>query len=116
MFVVTYHRSLHPEPVGGEDAFSDGDCPVGSPLGAEERLDGLNRSEGRLPSDSDSPIESQVSQVRSWREGLVVQGPLLRSVHGATGVHVGHGSCVRFPPVRRSDASSSGRLADSSFI
>ena len=44
MFVVTkasggveiYDRSLHSEPVGGENAVSDGDCPLGSPLGAKE--------------------------------------------------------------------------------
>ena len=113
--VETYHRCLHSEPVSCEDAVSDGDCPVSSPLGAEERLDGLHRPEGRLPSGADSSIESQVPQVHSRREGLAVQGLLLRSVHSAAGA--GHGSCVRFPPpVRCSDASLSGRLADSSFV
>ena len=53
----TYHRSLHPEPVGGEDAVSDGDCSVGSPLGAEERLDDLHRPKGCLPSGPGSSIE-----------------------------------------------------------
>ena len=58
---------------------------------------------------ADSSIESQIPQVHSRREGLAVQGPLLRSVHGAAGVHSGHGSCVRFPPpVRRSDVEISG--------
>ena len=53
--VETYHCSLHPEPVSGEDAVSYGDCPVGSLLGAEERLGGLYPLEGRVPSGADSP-------------------------------------------------------------
>ena len=113
----THHQSLHSEPVGGEDTVSDGDCPVGSLLGAEEWLDGLHRSEGCLPSDPCSSIESQVSQVHSQRKGLSIQGPLLRCVHGTSGVRTGHGSCVWFPSsVRCSDASVSGRLTDFSVI
>ena len=115
--VETHHRFLHFEPVGDEDAVSHGDCPVGSLLCVEERLDGLHRSEGRIPSDPYSPIESQVSQVHSRRKGLEVQGPLLWSVHGASGVPTGHGSCVWFPSsVRGSDAVVSGRLVDFSFV
>ena len=111
------HRSLHPEPVGGEDVFSDGDCPIGSLLGAEERLNGLYRSEGRLSSGSDSPIELQIPQVHHQREGLAVQGPLLRSVHSTVGVYTGYGSCVWFlPSVRRLDTALSGRLADSCVV
>ena len=30
--VENHCRSLHPEPVGGEDEFSDGVCSIGSPL------------------------------------------------------------------------------------
>ena len=89
-----YQRSLHPEPVGGEDVFSNGGCPIGSLLGAEERLNGLYRSEGCLSSGSDSPIELQIPQVHRQREGLAVQGPLLRSVHSTVGVYTGYGSCV----------------------
>ena len=113
--VETYHRSLHPEPVGGEDTVSDGDCSVSSLLGAEERLDGLHRPEGCLPSGPNSPTEFKVPQVHSQREGLAVQGPLLWSLHGATGVQSDHGSCVWFPPpVRRSDFEISGLILASS--
>ena len=113
----TYHRSLHSEPVGGEDAVSHGDGSVGSSLGAEERLDGLHRFEGCLSSDPHSSIESQVTQVHSRGKGLAVQGLLLWSVHGSSGVHTGHGSCCQFPSsVSSSDASVSGRLADSSVV
>ena len=112
--VENYHRSLHPEPVGGEDTVSDGDCPFGSPLSME---DGLRRPEGCLPSGANSSIGSQVPQVHSWREGLAAQGPLIWSVHGVAGVHSGHGSCVWFsPPVRRLNVEISGRRADSSFV
>ena len=84
---------------------------------AQERLDGLHRSEGCVPSDPDPPCVSQVSQVHSRREDLAVPGPLFRSVHGSTGVHSGDGTCVRFPPsAGNSDAPVSGRLADSCVI
>ena len=120
MFVVTKvvdHRPVHPEPECGSDSFSDGDISDGSLLCSQERLDGLHRSEGRVPSDPDPPCVSQVSQVHSRREDLAVSGPLLRSVHSSSGVHPRDGSCVRIPPsARNPDASVSGRLADSCAI
>ena len=115
--VETYHRSLHPEPVGGEDVVPYGDHPLGSLFCLEKRLDGLYQPEGRVPSGTDSPIESQVSQVHSRREGLAVSGPLIRFVHVASSVHMGHGSCLRVPPSAGCpDASVSERLADSCVI
>ena len=112
MFVVT-----NPEPECGSDSFSDGDLSDGSALCLQERLDGLHRSEGCLPSDSNPPCVSQVPQVHSRREDLAVQGPLLRSVHGSTGVHSRDGSCAGIPPsTGNPDASVSGQLADSCFI
>ena len=119
MFVVTKadHRPVHPEPECGSDSFSDGDLSDCSSLCLEERLDGLHRSEGCVPSDSDPPCVSQVSQVHSRREDLAVSGPPLRSVHSPTGVYPRDGSCVRIPPsAGSSDASVSGRLADPCVI
>ena len=119
MFVVTKanHQPVHPEPECGSDSFLDGDLSDGSGLCSVERLDGLHRSEGCLPSDPDPPCVSQVPQVHSRREDLVVPGPLLRSVHGSTGVHSCDGTCVGIPPsAGNPDASVSGRLADSCFI
>ena len=39
--VENHCRSLHPEPVVGEDKFSDGVCSIVSPLGAEKRMWGF---------------------------------------------------------------------------
>ena len=98
--LATNHRPVHPEPEFGSDSFSDGDLSDGSALCSQEWLDGL-----------------QVPQVHSRKEDLAVPGPLLRSVHGYTGVHSCDGTCVRIPPSARNlDASVSGRLADSCFI
>ena len=58
-----YHRSLHPEPVGGSDSFSLKDFSDGSSGGARERLDSLHGSEGCIPSDPDPPCQQQVPQV-----------------------------------------------------
>ena len=117
MFVVTDHRPVHPEPECGSDSFSDGDLSDGSALCLQERLDGLHRSEGCVPSDPDPPCISQVPQVHSRRGDLAVPGPLLLSVHSSTGVHSCDGSCVGIPPsAGNPDASVSGRLADSCFI
>ena len=125
MFVVTKatggleadYRPVHPEPERGSDSFSDGDILDGSSFCAEERLDGLHRSEGCFPSDSDPSCVSQVSQVHSLREDLAVLGPLLWSVHSPTGLHSHDGSCVGVPPsARSSDASVSRRLTDSCVV
>ena len=43
-------------------------------------------------SGSGSSREQEVSLVCDLWEGLLVQGPLLRSVHGPSGLHQGHGS------------------------
>ena len=56
-----HHRSLHSQSLGGGLEVSYGDSPIGSSLSAERRLDGLYRSERRLPSGSDS------SGGRAWQ-------------------------------------------------
>ena len=71
------HRLLNSEPKCGSDSFSGGDISDGSACCPQERLDGLHRSEGCVPSDPDPPCVSQVSQVHSRREDLAVPGPLL---------------------------------------
>ena len=60
-----------------------------------ERLDGYDRSERCISSDSHSPTELQVSELHSWRESLAVQGSLFRAVHSASSFHTGHGSGIR---------------------
>ena len=75
-------RPLPLERVCASNSIQDGDQPVGSPCSSETRLYGLQRPEGCLPSGSNSSREQEVSSVRGLREGLPVQGPLLRAVHG----------------------------------
>ena len=111
------HRPVNSEPECGSDSFSDGEISDGSACCPQERLDGLHRSEGCVPSDPDPPCVTQVSQVHSRREGLAVPGPLLRSVHSPSGVHSCDGTCVGIPPsAGNPDASVSGLLADSCVI
>ena len=109
------HRPVSSE--CGSDSFLDGDFSDGSACCSQERLDGLHRSEGCVPSDPDPPCITQVSQIHSQREDLAVPGPLHRSVHSPTGVHSCDGTCVRIPPsAGNPDAPVSGRLADSCVI
>ena len=112
-----HHQSLHSQPLGGGLEVSYGDSPIGSSLGAEKRLNGLHRSERCLPSDSDSSSELEVIEIHSQRESLAVQGSLLQSVHGASGLHPGYGSGVRLSPsAGHLDVEISGRLADNSIL
>ena len=56
MFVVAAdHRPVNSKPECGSDSFSDGDISDGSVCCPQERLDGLHRSEGCVPSDPDPP-------------------------------------------------------------
>ena len=111
------HRPRNSEPGCGSDSFSDGDILDGFACCLQERLDGLHRSEGCVPSDPDPPCDSQISQVHSRREDLAVPGPLLRSVHSSAGVHSCDGTCVRAPPsAGNPDVPVSGRLAESCII
>ena len=115
--VAADYRSVHPEPECGSDSFSNGDFPDCSSFCAEERLDDLLRSEGRMPSDPDPPCFQQVPQVHSRREDLAVPGPLLWSVHSPTGFHSRDDACVGVPPsAGSSDASVSRRLADPGVV
>ena len=115
--VEAHYRSLHSQPLGGDLEVSYRDGPISSSLGAERRLDGLHRSERRLPSGSDSSSESKVFEVHGRRESLAVQGSLLRSVHGTSGLHPGYGSSVRLSSsAGRPDVEISGRLADNGIL
>ena len=100
--VGVVHRPLHLEPFYGCVRVSDEDCSVSPPFGAEERLDGGHRSEGRIPSDSDLSSESEVLRVHGRRASLAAQGSLLRAVHTDSACYPGYGSDLRvsFSPRR----------------
>ena len=90
-------------------AVQDGVQPVGSPVHQEFRLDDLHRSQGCLPSGSNSSIQQEVPEVCCRRPSLSIQGSLFRSLHGPSSVHKGHGSGVVFSPQPgRSYATLSG--------
>ena len=95
----------------------DGVQPVGSPVHQEFRRDDIHRSQGWLPSGSNSSIHQEVPEVCCRRPSLSIQGSLFRSLHGPSCVHKGHGSGVVFSPQPgRSYATLSGRLASTSLI
>ena len=98
-------------------AVQDGVQPVCSPVHQEFRLDDPHRSQGCLPSGSDSSIQQEVLEVCCRRPCLSVQCSLLRSLHGPSSVHKGHGSgVVLSPQPGRSDVALFGRLAGTSLI
>ena len=83
-----------PEPSCHPNAVQNGDQSVGPPCVTEGRLDGLHRSEERLPSDPGPSRFSPISLFCGVRGVVPIQGALFRSFH------TGHGSSFR-------DASSS---------
>ena len=90
------HRSLYSEPEGSADILQDGDTPVCVTVGTSGRLDGVSGLEGCVLAGSNASGISQVPQVHGEREGVPVQGSLLWTLHGSSGFHRGHGSCVSY--------------------
>ena len=102
---------------GVEDTIQDGDYPVHSVVSPQRGLDGLHRPQGRISPGSNPSGFQEVSEIRGLQQGLPVQGPLLRPVHGSAGLHSGHGSGFDyFAFSRHSSSTVSGRLADSGVL
>ena len=99
--VETGHRPFHSELEDSTDILQDGDTSICSSLGSSGRLDGVSGLEGCILAGANAPRFTQVPQVHGGREGVPVQGALLRPFHGSTGFYQGHGSCV-------SDSSQDG--------
>ena len=115
--VEAHYRSLHSQSFSGFLEISNGDSPVCPLVGSEERLDDHYRSQGRIPPNSYSSTESEISEVHGRRESLAVQGSLLRSFHGTADIHSGYGSGIRlFTSSGCQDATIPGRLADHGFL
>ena len=87
------HQPLTTDSEGAKDIFQDGDSPVSTSVGTSWRLDGVSRLDGCILAGSDASGISQVPQIRSGWEGVPIQSPLLWSLHGTSGFHLGHGSC-----------------------
>ena len=91
----TRHRSLDPQSVRGCVALPHGDNPVSPSFCSSRRLDGCHRPQGSLPA---GPCPSELSALPSVcgsGQCLPVLCPLLRPLHGSTGLLTGHGSCFR---------------------
>ena len=102
---------------GVEDTIQDEDYPVHSVVSPQRGLDGLHRPQGRISPGSNPSGFQEVSEIRSLQQGLPVQGPLLRPVHGSAGLHSGHGSGFDYLAFSRHSSSTvSGRLADSGVL
>ena len=115
--VAAGNRPFSFESQGVEDTVQDGDYPAHSVVSLQRGLDGLHRPQRCLSSDSNPSGFQEVSEVHGLRQGLSVQGPLLQSVHGSTGLHPGHGSGFGyFTQFRHSSLALSGRLVDSGIL
>ena len=76
----------------------DGVKSVGTSVYQELRLDDLHRSQGLVPSGSDSPGQQEVFEICSRRQSISVQGALLWPLHCPSSIHKGHGSGVIVSP------------------
>ena len=94
----TRYRSLDPQFVRGCVALLHGDHPVGPSLCSSGRLDGLHRPQGSLPAGPCPSGLSTLPSVCGSGQCLPVLCPLLRPLHGSTGLLTGHGSCFRHSP------------------
>ena len=94
----TRHRSLDPQFVRGCVALPHGDHPVGPSFCSSGRLDGLYRPQGSLPAGPCPSGLSALPSICGLRQCLPVLCPLLRPLHGSTGLLMGHGSCFRHSP------------------
>ena len=111
------YRSVSPQSSCGEDQVPDGDFSISPAFHPRRRLDVLDRPEGCIPSGSYASGQSALSLVFGRRQGLAVQGPLLRSHHSSLCLHAGHGSYLSLPaPARDTNSALPRRLADSGFV
>ena len=107
----SHHRSVDPEPIHLV-TLSHGDSSVSPEFHPPGRLDSLSRPAGHFHSGSSASRFTSLSSLRDAKEVVTVQGPLLRSVNRATGLHEDYGPSVRHPPQVRSKISPlPGRLA-----
>ena len=107
----TSNRPFTSELLRLTNVVQDGGQPVDSLCNTEEWLDDLHQSEGYVPSGSCASQQPLFSPVCCGWKGLPVQSALFWSLHGPSGVHQGHGSCVFHASRRRHpDTPVSGQL------
>ena len=93
------YRSLDPQLVRGRGSLPHGDHPVCTAVSSSGRLDGLHRPQGSLPADPCPSGFSSLPSVCCSGPSLPVLCPLLRPVHGPSGLLSGHGSCFSHSPL-----------------
>ena len=102
---------------GVKDTIQDGDYPVHSAVSLQRGLDGLHRPQRCISPGSNPPGVQEISEIHGLQQGLSIQGPLLRPVHGSAGLHPGHGSGFgHFTYLGHPFSAVSGRLADSGVL
>ena len=111
--LATRNRPLAPERVRSSNTVQNGNTKLSSAGGQKERLPRLYRPQGRLLTDSSSPLLQEAPPFHLERYGLPVQSPMFRAVNSPASVHKRFrgslllGSLPRSPP-----ATVPGRLAD----
>ena len=106
------NRPFSIESQGVKDTIQDGDYPVHSVVSPQRGLDGLHRPQRCVSPGSNPPGFQEVSEVHGLQQGLSIQGPLLRPVHGSAGLHPGHGSGFGHFTYFRHSSSAVGYLDD----
>ena len=96
--VASGHLSLDPQSLRGCVAFPDGDHLVCTAFSSSGRLDGLHRSQGGLPTGSNTSGISPLPLLCGTRQSLSVHSAVLWPLHGSAGFLPGHGSCFRHSP------------------
>ena len=115
--LATNNRSQTIEQIHQEDQVSDGDRPVGPLFNSEERLDGLHRPEGCLPTGSNPTGQQKIPSVRHQRRSFPVPYPMLRPVDSSASFHEGDGSGLYNSPQHGSPSHEiPGRLANPSCV
>ena len=110
--LVTCHRPLTPQRLGGALQLSHGDCPIRSPVSPFGGLDGVPGSPGRLPPGSSSSGFSPLPEVLRGGCGVSVSSTVLRPFLSPSSVHPRHGSYfVHHASPRFSSSPLFGQLA-----
>ena len=112
-WLATSDRPLAPEPVRTPDTVQDGNTLIGTTRGQKRGLPSLNRPQGCILPDPRSSLLQEAPLIRVKRDGLPVQGPVLRAFDRATGIRESFRSSLSLGPLSWGPPTAiPGRLAD----
>ena len=113
----TCDRPIPSQPLRSPHPVPHGNFGFRPPVAPPRRLDGVIRPTRCLPPGPCPSGLSEVSQVLHGSRRFSVQGSLLWSFLGASGLHLGHGSILLiYAPLRLQDPSLLRRLATSGIL